>query len=75
MLSDDDAGELARRVEADQHRDGTAVASLERQNLRRPRGVSDDRFRRRSAGICGKVRRISFFRRERRCRGEQLLQP
>ena len=64
VLADDDAGELARGVEPDQHRDGTAVAALERQDLRRPEGVADDGLRRRPAGVGGEVRRIAFLRRE-----------
>ena len=49
VLGDDDAGEHALDVDADEHRDRAAVAALERRHFRRPERVAEHGLRSRPA--------------------------
>src|SRR5690606_25166653 len=76
MLDDDDAGQHARRIDADEDLDRTVIGALERLELRRPEREPQERRRgivRRGSAIYLEVRRIAVLRREARGIGKSPL--
>jgi hypothetical protein len=62
VLDDDDSGELAAEIDADEHRDRAAIAALEWQQLGRPERIAEDRLAAAAACVGGVMRRVAFLR-------------